>query len=74
MPRMVITRCGVLLAAGLFWAAGCSGSPFRDDVQIRTPYERYQVLRGQATPKTVVDSFGREQPNLRGRLAPPGAS
>ena len=50
--------------------AGCTGSPFKDQTQVRTPYERYQVLRGEARPKTEVDSFGREQPALRARLAP----
>jgi hypothetical protein len=49
---------------------GCTGTPFKDQVQVRSPYERYQVLRGEARPKTVTDSFGREQPALRARLAP----
>jgi hypothetical protein len=49
---------------------GCSGTPFKDREQVRSPYERYQVLRGEARPKTVTDSFGREQPALRARLAP----
>ena len=55
-------------------AAGCTGTPFEDDTQIRTPYQRYQVLRGQSEPKTISNSFGQEQPNLRARLAPPGSS
>ena len=49
---------------------GCTGTPFQDQVQVRSPYERYQVLRGNGRPKTVTDSFGREQPALRQRLAP----
>ena len=49
---------------------GCSGTPFKDQQQVRTPYERYQVLRGESRPKTEIDSFGREQPALRARLAP----
>jgi len=48
----------------------CTGTPFRDAQQVRTPYERYQVLRGEPRPKTYTDSFGREQPALRARLAP----
>ena len=52
------------------WLVGCSGTPFRDEVRVRTPYERYQTLRGQARPTTYTDSFGREKPNLRVRLAP----
>ncbi|MEM9883462.1 MAG: hypothetical protein AAF800_11140 [Planctomycetota bacterium] len=55
-----------LLAA----AGGCQGTPFKDAERLRTPYERYQTLRGEARPKTVTDSFGKEQPALRARLSP----
>jgi len=49
---------------------GCSGSPFVSEAPVRSPYERYDILRGTARPATTIDSFGREQPALRARLAP----
>ncbi len=55
---------GLLLIGG---PTGCRKSPVPKDSP-RSPYERYDALRGQSVPKTVQDSFGREQPNLRGRL------
>jgi hypothetical protein len=50
--------------------AGCQGSPFQDEPRPRTPYARYQDLRGEERPKTYTDSFGQERPALRQRLAP----
>ncbi|MEM6750957.1 MAG: hypothetical protein AAGA57_00585 [Planctomycetota bacterium] len=36
----------------------------------RTPYERYQTLRGEAPPIERPNEFGVEQKALRERLAP----
>ncbi|MEM1356507.1 MAG: hypothetical protein AAF911_12535 [Planctomycetota bacterium] len=58
------------LAVTISFVSACTGTPFKDAKQVRTPYERYQVLRGEQRPKTYIDSFGREQPALRARLAP----
>ncbi|MEM1027060.1 MAG: hypothetical protein AAGJ38_03160 [Planctomycetota bacterium] len=68
-PRML----GVLMACLLvgLGTTGCRKSPLPSDAP-RSPYERYDALRGQTVPKTVTDSFGREQPNLRGRLGQGG--
>ena len=52
-------------------ATGCSRSPVQRDAP-RSPYERYDVLRGQQAPRTIQNSFGREEPNLRGRLGDSG--
>jgi len=49
---------------------GCAGSPFVTETPVRSPYERYDILRGTARPATTIDSFGRERPALRARLAP----
>jgi len=49
---------------------GCSSSPFVSEAPVRSPYERYEILRGTARPATMIDSFGRERPALRARLAP----
>lgn len=62
-----VAVAAVVLLAALFVLPGCRPSPIPADGQ-RSPYERYDALRGQVVPKTVTDSFGREQPNLRGRL------
>ena len=55
----------VLLAAALLPA--CARSPIPASAP-RSPYERFEVLRGEKPPKTITNSFGRQQPNLRGRL------
>lgn len=68
MPALLTSA---LVTAGLLTVLvttpGCRKSPLPTDAP-RSPYERYDALRGQTVPKTVTDSFGREQPNLRGRL------
>lgn len=48
---------------------GCQEPVFPED-QPRTPYERYQALRGQDRPAKTTDAFGNPQPDLRARLAP----
>lgn len=49
--------------------AGCQKSPFARDLP-RTPYERYQLLRGGAPPQSELDTFGNKRPALRARLVP----
>ena len=61
-----------VLATTVAAATACSRSPVQADAP-RSPYERYEVLRGSAPPKTITDSFGKEQPNLRGRLERDGS-
>ena len=50
--------------------SGCSSSPFSAEAPVRSPYERYEILRGNDRPATTIDAFGRERPALRSRLAP----
>ena len=64
LPPAAAVLAGVTLCC---FTSACSRSPIQADAP-RSPYERYEVLRGTAPPKTVTDSFGKEQPNLRGRL------
>ena len=52
-------------------AGGCARSPLVSDLP-RTPYERYQVLRGQERPENERNEFGAEVPALRERLRPLG--
>ena len=49
---------------------GCQKSPFYNDYP-RTPYERYQLLRGQDAPVQEFDTYGNPRPALRQRLTPP---
>ena len=48
-------------------SVGCARTPIPPEAP-RSPYERFEVLRGEKPPKTVTNSFGRQEPNLRGRL------
>ena len=58
-----------LLMAGLVWLAGCSSDPLSSELP-RTPYGRYQALRGGEPPQEELDSFGNSRPALRARLRP----
>ncbi len=68
--KRVLTRGLGCLTAGLLLAGCAGGSPFAGPAPLRSPYERYDTLRGNTRPATTVDSFGRERPALRERLAP----
>ena len=61
---------GVLAGGSAGLLAGCESSPLAAESAVRTPYDRYRTLRGTERPRTTVDSFGRERPALRARLAP----
>lgn len=50
-------------------AGGCQKALFPQDAP-RTQFERYDTLRGGATPAEEPDVFGRPQPALRARLTP----
>jgi len=50
-------------------AAGCTQSPLSSDLP-RTPYGRYQDLRGGEPPQNEPDTFGNMRPALRARLEP----
>ena len=59
----------LLLGGPLCLLSGCNQSPIREDLP-RTPFARYQALRGGEPPMMELDTFGRERPALRARLAP----
>lgn len=59
----------VICVGVLLLAAGCQKNPLAPRYP-RTPYERYQLLRGEAPPTHELDSFGRRRPALRARLVP----
>ena len=49
--------------------AGCRRALFKAD-DVRSPYARYDSVRGQDVPPYRFNEFGRRVPNLRARLAP----
>lgn len=54
---------------GVTAVAGCNKPLFPNDAP-RTPYERYQALRGRQRPLYELDQLGNPQPALRERLEP----
>lgn len=67
MPRLMVSLL-VLACLGLM---GCEKALFPKDTP-RSPYERFQVLRGQDRPAVETNALGIEQPALRSRLRPLG--
>ena len=59
----------MVLMVGLIGLAGCGTNPLTSDLN-RTPYGRYQALRGGEPPQEELDSFGNSRPALRARLRP----
>lgn len=67
---MKATPTAILVVTGcLFLGTGCQKSPFSKELP-RTPYERYQLLRGDAPPVYELDTYGNRRPALRARLVP----
>jgi len=56
------------LILGVVAAAGCRKPLFspRDE---RTQFDRYDRSRNQYAPQFVEDEYGRQEPNLKGRLS-----
>ncbi len=57
----------LLLVFGLI--GGCEQALFPEGLA-RSPYERYQILRGQERQATETNAYGGDQPALRERLRP----
>jgi len=51
------------------WLAACA-KPLLAPAEERSPFDRYDAVRGNYAPQFVEDKFGRRQPNLRARLSP----
>ena len=66
MPLPAAMALSMLLLA-FATVPGCAPSPVAANTA-RSPYERYDALRGRNVPRTRIDSFGRERLNLEGRL------
>jgi len=50
-------------------AAGCA-KPLLSPEDERSPFDRFDALRAQYSPQYIEDEYGRQKPNLRGRLTP----
>ncbi len=57
----------IFVLAGALACAGCT-EPLMSDSEERTQYDRYDGIRQQRVPPYVEDEFGRQRPNLTGRL------
>lgn len=57
----------VVVASGLL--GGCRKQLFTANDE-RSPYARYDSIRGQDVPPYRYNEFGRRVPNLRARLTP----
>ena len=72
MPRVRGAWIAVIVAlTGLSGLAGCQDPLFPDDAP-RSPYQRYQALRGESAPRYERGKQGAREPALRERLRPLG--
>jgi hypothetical protein len=62
----------VIAAAAVFvlTALGACSKPLLGPTDERSPFDRYDAVRGNYAPQFVEDKFGHQQPNLRARLSP----
>lgn len=61
---------GVLALAMLAGTlVGCGKALFPQD-EARTQFDRYDRSRDEYAPMYIEDEFGRQRPNLQGRLSP----
>lgn len=59
----------VALLSSFTLLTGCEKALFPEGAS-RTPYERYQLLRGQHRMASETNAYGGDQPALRDRLRP----
>jgi hypothetical protein len=57
------------VALGAVALGGCS-KPLLSPEEERSPFDRYDAVRGQHAPQYIENEYGRREPNLRGRLSP----
>jgi hypothetical protein len=69
LSRLLCALACVAVTAAL--VGGCAQPLFSPKKQ-RSQYDRYDRSRNQFAPQIVEDEFGREEPNLWGRLEPKG--
>ena len=69
-PRSVglLVGCAALGLLSLL-TLGCS-RPLLGPTDERSPFDRYDNVRGRYAPQYIENEYGRREPNLRGRLSP----
>lgn len=72
MKRPARTTPARWLLACAFFALGIGGcaKPLLSPSEPRSPFDRYDAVRNRHAPQYIEDEYGRQQPNLRGRLEP----
>lgn len=66
---IVLMLLAAVAALAMLSAVGCS-EPLLAAKDERSPFDRYDTIRGSYATQYVEDKFGRRQPNLRARLGP----
>jgi hypothetical protein len=59
----------VAMLGAITLLGGCEKQLFPESAA-RTPYDRYQMLRGQSRMASETNAYGGDQPALRDRLRP----
>ena len=71
--RGIARTLGLFIGGGVLCAAsalsGCS-EPLLSATDVRSPFDRYDLVRGNYAPSYIENEYGRKQPNLRARLSP----
>lgn len=67
--RRFATPAILALLAAASHLASC-GKPLLSPNDERSQYDRYDRVRHKYAPQFIQDEYGREVPNLKGRLAP----
>ena len=65
----MLAGVGVVVLGSALLAGGCRNPLFREG-EDRSPYARYDSVRGQNVPEYRYNEYGRRVPNLRARLMP----
>ena len=79
MTRLMTTRrtshppallsAHIAAAVVLCCAGGCA-KPLLGPTDERSPFDRYDNVRGNYAPQYIENEYGHREPNLRGRLTP----
>ncbi len=57
------------LSVGVLLAIGCS-KPLLSPDDTRSPFDHYDAVRNEYAKQYKIDAFGKQSPNLEGRLSP----
>ena len=72
--RTVVLLAAHLGAAGVLCCVAACAKPLLGPTDERTPFDRYDNVRGNYAPQYIENEYGHREPNLRGRLDAQGIS